>query len=255
MLFPPREVRPLQVTFGSSFKPQHVLWVRICFPYPGNVSVANGTTIKARFNIWPKAKGCVTLLKWTVLVSYCSCIVRSRTFKETEVSCWNAHLLPPFLFPPSAVWHSLFSWPCFNSNPYTLHSRWQHYSSINKTPLRKKKKVLECYWNTVPNLKSVSSSNSFWSPSSLKVLRSHPLSFISLGWISWMSVVMCDSGQTLICTGLPLRQKSMRAKWKSILREVPKSCPQRQRLKWSLACGCHVYSFYTGFGIILKQYF
>lgn len=185
----------------------------------------------------------MTLLKRTVLVSHCSCIVHFRNFKETEVSCWNAHLLLPLSLSYSP--RPQFGIACSSGRVLTpthmLHTHWQHCSSINKTPLRKKMKVFECYWNTVPNLKSVSSSSSFWSPSLLKVLRSHPLSFISLGWISWMSVVICDSGQTLICTGLPLRQKGMRAKRKSILREVPKSCPETQRLKWSLACGCHVY--------------
>ncbi|GAA6105258.1 uncharacterized [Tachysurus ichikawai] len=46
-----------------------------------------------------------------------------------------------------------------------------------------------------------------------------------------MSVITCDSGQTLIYTGLPLRQKRIRAKWKYILREVPKCCPENPKIK------------------------
>lgn len=142
------------------------------FPLPIKCHYDKCTTYEVSFiivdNVGPictKGKGCMALLKWTVyiVISHCSCIVHSRNFKQTEVSHWNAPLLPVLFFslPSSAFCHGFCFRLCFNSNSYTLHSRRQHCSPKNKTPMREKKKMHKCYWNTETNLKSASSSSSF----------------------------------------------------------------------------------------------
>lgn len=72
-----------------------------------------------------------------------------------------------------------------------------------------------------------------------------------------MSVITCDSGQTLIYTGLPLRQKRIRAKWKYILREVPKCCPENPKIKredilWYVYSVPPIYSTYYSSALYTK---